>query len=206
MIKKIKNQIFDSFFNIKEKNDYLANNKLFGLWIYIMSDCIMFAVLFAVYAIIFNNLPVNFINHKIFNLSSVFFETLILLLSSLTCAMVTIEQNKKNIKMVYFYLIVTFFLGLLFLVIELNEFYNLFLEHHTPNKHAFFSIFFTLIGTHGVHIIFGLILILSIIYQIFKLGLTNIVQVRILCFSLFWHFLDIIWVCIFTLVYLNGVI
>lgn len=205
MTKKINNQISHSFLQNKEE-DNLKNNKLFGLWIYLMSDCIIFAVLFAVYAIIFNNLPINFINHKIFNLSSVFFETFVLLLSSLTCAMLTIDQNKKNKKMIYFYFIVTFFLGVTFLIIEINEFYNLFLENHTPNQNAFFSIFFTLIGMHGVHIIFGLILILSIIYQIFKLGLTDIIKVRILCFSLFWHFLDIIWICIFTFIYLNGVL
>lgn len=192
--------------SLKDKNHNLHNNKLFGLWIYLMSDCIIFAVLFAVYAIIFNNLPINFINHKIFSLSSIFFETFILLLSSLTCAMLVIEQKKKNIKMIYFYFIITFFLGIVFLIIEVNEFYNLFIENYTPDQHAFFSIFFTIIGMHGVHIAFGLILILSIIYQISALGLTKNIQDRILCFSLFWHFLDIIWVCIFTLIYLNGVI
>ncbi|WP_343154141.1 cytochrome c oxidase subunit 3 [Buchnera aphidicola] len=198
MIKKITNKIPYSC-----KDDHVQSNKLFGLWIYLMSDCVMFAVLFAVYAIIFNNLPVNFINHKIFHLSSIFFETCILLLSSLTCAMLTIAQDKKNIKMVYFYFIFTFFLGIVFLIMEGNEFYDLFIENYTPDKHAFFSIFFTIIGTHGIHIIFGLIFILSIIYQIFKLGLTHTIQTRILCFSLFWHFLDIIWICIFTFVYLN---
>ncbi|QCI18988.1 cytochrome o ubiquinol oxidase subunit III [Buchnera aphidicola] len=204
MTKKINSQILYPF--LKKKDEHIKSNKLFGFWIYLMSDCIMFAVLFAVYAIIFNNLPLNFISHKIFNLYYVLFETFILLLSSLTCAMLTIEQNKKNIKMIYFYFIVTFFLGMVFLVMEINEFYNLFIENYMPNKHAFFSIFFTIIGTHGIHIIFGLVFILSIIYQIFKLGLTYNVQVRILCFSLFWHFLDIIWICIFTFIYLNGVI
>nr|WP_248594377.1 cytochrome c oxidase subunit 3 [Buchnera aphidicola] len=171
-----------------------------------MSDCIMFAVLFAVYAIIFENLPENFFNHRIFNLSSVFVETCILLISSLTCAMLTIKQNKKNIKIIYFYLIITFFLGGIFLFMEINEFRNLFIENYTPNRHAFFSIFFTILGMHGIHILFGLILILSIVYQISKLGLTDTIKIRILCFSLFWHFLDIIWVCIFTFIYLNGVI
>ncbi|QCI17272.1 cytochrome o ubiquinol oxidase subunit III [Buchnera aphidicola (Aphis helianthi)] len=204
MTKKTKDQISYPFF--KKKDEKLHNNKLFGLWIYLMSDCIMFAVLFAVYAIIFHNLTINFISYKIFNLSSIFFETFILLLSSFTCAMLTIEKDKKNIKMIYFYLIITFFLGVIFLILEANEFYNLFIENYTPNQHAFFSIFFTIVGIHGIHIIFGLILLLSIIYQIFKLGLTNTIQIRISCFSLFWHFLDIIWVCIFTFIYLNGVI
>ncbi|QIQ41470.1 MAG: cytochrome o ubiquinol oxidase subunit III [Buchnera aphidicola (Aphis urticata)] len=202
MIKKIQNQILYPFFNTQQYSP--KSNKLLGLWIYLMSDCIMFAVLFAVYAIIFNNLPKNFINYTFFNLSSVFFETCVLLLSSLTCAMLTIEQNKKNIKMLYFYFMLTFFLGSIFLIMEINEFYNLLIENYTPNKHAFFSIFFTIIGTHGIHIIFGLVLILSIMYQIFKLGLTDTIKIRILCFSLFWHFLDIIWICIFTFVYLNG--
>ncbi|ALD15397.1 cytochrome o ubiquinol oxidase subunit III [Buchnera aphidicola (Aphis glycines)] len=204
MIKKVNNQTLSSLFN---KQKYIVkSNKLLGLWIYLMSDCIMFSVLFAVYAIFFHNLPEKFINHKIFNLSSVFFETCVLLISSLTCAMLTLEKNKKNIKIIYFYLMITFFLGVIFLVMEINEFRNLFIENCTPNKHAFFSIFFTILGVHGIHIIFGLILILSIIYQIFKLGLTDTITVRILCFSLFWHFLDIIWVCIFTFIYLNGVI
>ncbi|CAL4325347.1 Cytochrome bo(3) ubiquinol oxidase subunit 3 [Buchnera aphidicola (Protaphis terricola)] len=204
MIIKLKNNILDSSF--KNHSENIQNNKLFGLWIYLMSDCIIFAILFAVYTVIFNNLPINFINHKIFNLSSVFFETFILLLSSLTCSMLTVEQYKKNIKMIYFYSILTFFLGVIFIIIEINEFHNLFIENYLPNKHAFFSIFFTIIGTHGLHIFFGLILIFSIICQIFKLGLTKTIQTRLLCFSLFWHFLDIIWVCIFTFIYLNGVI
>ncbi|AYN24616.1 cytochrome o ubiquinol oxidase subunit III [Buchnera aphidicola] len=188
---------------IKEK---IRNNKLFGLWIYLMSDCIIFAVLFAVYAIFSSNFSTNFINHKIFNLSYVFFETFILLLSSLSCGMLTIQKNKKNIKIIYFYLFVTFFLGLSFLLMEINEFHELILEKFSPSQHAFFSIFFTLVGVHGAHVFLGLIFILSILYQLFNLGITETIRIRILCFSLFWHFLDIIWICVFTFVYLNGVI
>ncbi|CAL4325403.1 cytochrome o ubiquinol oxidase subunit III [Buchnera aphidicola] len=184
----------------------IKNNKLFGFWIYLMSDCIIFAVLFAIYAIVSSNLSINFIDNKIIDLSYVFIETFILLLSSLSCGILTVEINKKNIIKVYFYLFLTFFLGFLFLFMEINEFYHLFLKNYTPSRNAFFSIFFTLIGTHGIHVFFGLIFILSIFYQLFNLGMTDIIRMRILCFSLFWHFLDIIWICVFTFVYLNGAI
>lgn len=190
--------------NVEEKKT--ENNKLFGLWIYLMSDCIMFAVLFAVYAIISSNISTNLVYNKIFNLASVFLETFLLLLSSLSCGFVVLAMNKKNIKMIYSYLIITFILGLIFLLIEFNEFYDLLVNNFGPDQHAFFSIFFTLVGTHGVHIFFGLILIISIVCQIKKLGLTNSICTRILCLSIFWHFLDIIWICVFTFVYLNGAI
>lgn len=184
----------------------IKNNRLFGFWIYLMSDCIMFAVLFAIYAIISSNTSMNFIDNKIFNLSYVFIETFILLLSSLSCGILTITINNKNIVKVYLYLLLTFFLGSIFLLMEISEFYHLFLKNYGPSHSAFFSIFFTLVGTHGIHVFFGLIFILSILYQLFNLGITDFIRIRILCFGLFWHFLDIIWICVFTFVYLNGAI
>jgi cytochrome o ubiquinol oxidase subunit 3 len=196
----------DITLNVNTENKKLDNNKLFGLWIYLMSDCIMFAVLFAVYAIISSNIPINLISNKIFNLSFILLETFVLLLSSLSCGLIVIAMNQKNIKMIYLFLTITFCLGLLFLSMEINEFYELMERHLGPDKHAFFSIFFTLVGTHGIHIFFGLIFILSIFYQIQKLGLTDSIRTRISCFSVFWHFLDIIWICVFTFVYLNGAI
>ncbi|QCI23979.1 cytochrome o ubiquinol oxidase subunit III [Buchnera aphidicola (Macrosiphoniella sanborni)] len=182
----------------------LDNNKLFGLWIYLMSDCIIFAVLFAVYAIFSSNVTINLISNEIFNLSSVLLETFLLLLSSLSSGLIVIAMNKKKYQMLYCYLTITFILGFMFLCMEIYEFYELIKNNFSPDKHALFSIFFTLVGTHGVHIFFGLVLILSILYQLKNLGLTNTIYNRILCLSIFWHFLDIIWVCIFTFVYLNG--
>ncbi|QCI20596.1 cytochrome o ubiquinol oxidase subunit III [Buchnera aphidicola (Brachycaudus cardui)] len=205
MIDQKKNNILSDI-NFTIEKQKLRNNKLFGLWIYLMSDCIIFAVLFAVYAVISSNMSINLISHKIFHLSSVLLETFFLLLSSLSCGFIVIGMNKKDIKMIYSYLIITFLLGFAFLFMEINEFYELIEHDFSPNQHAFFSIFFTLVGTHGIHIFFGLILTLSIIYQITKLGLTDSVCTRILCFSMFWHFLDIIWICVFTFVYLNGVL
>ncbi|AHG59927.1 cytochrome o ubiquinol oxidase subunit III [Buchnera aphidicola] len=192
--------------NLTIEKQKLKNNKLFGLWIYLMSDCIIFAVLFAVYAIIYSNISIYLIPNRLFNLSSVLLETFFLLLSSLSCSFVVIGINKKNIKIIYSSLIITFFLGFAFLFMEISEFYELIENNFGPNKDAFFSIFFTLIGTHGVHVFFGLIIILSIFYQIRVLGLTYSICTRILCLSIFWHFLDIIWICVFTFVYLNGAV
>lgn len=192
--------------NLKVHDNKLEDKKLFGLWIYLMSDCIMFAVLFAVYAIISSNISIDLIDNKIFNLSSVLLETFLLLLSSLSCGFIVFSMHQKNMKMIYSCLIVTFCLGFIFLYMEINEFYELIIKNLGPDKNAFFSIFFTLIATHGIHIFFGLILILSIIYQMKRLGLTHSVCTRILCLSIFWHFLDIIWICVFTFVYLNGAI
>lgn len=202
--KKIKEETFDVHSNGKKY--HLNSKKLFGLWIYLMSDCIFFAVLFSVYAINTFHFPKYLLIDNFFNLPSVFLETFILLLSSLSCGMIVIEKNKKNIKMIYLYLIITFLLGLFFLSIEINEFYELIKQNYGPTKHAFFSSFFALIGMHGIHISIGLVWIVSMIYQLLRLGLTNNIRTRLLCFSLFWHFLDIIWICIFTFVYLNGVI
>nr|WP_144011089.1 cytochrome o ubiquinol oxidase subunit III [Buchnera aphidicola] len=190
--------------NISNKKS--ENNKLFGLWIYLMSDCIMFAVLFSIYAIISSNIDINIISNKIFNLSYVLLETFLLLLSSLSSGLTVTSMYKNKINMLFLYLILTFCLGLMFIFLEIYEFYKLIIDNLGPNQHALFSIFFTLVGMHGIHIFFGLILILSILYQIQKLGLTNIIYTRILCFNIFWHFLDIIWICIFTFIYLNGCI
>ncbi|ACL30264.1 cytochrome o ubiquinol oxidase subunit III [Buchnera aphidicola str. APS (Acyrthosiphon pisum)] len=201
---KFNNTILNS--NSSTHDKISETKKLFGLWIYLMSDCIMFAVLFAVYAIVSSNISINLISNKIFNLSSILLETFLLLLSSLSCGFVVIAMNQKRIKMIYSFLTITFIFGLIFLLMEVHEFYELIIENFGPDKNAFFSIFFTLVATHGVHIFFGLILILSILYQIKKLGLTNSIRTRILCFSVFWHFLDIIWICVFTFVYLNGAI
>lgn len=201
----IKNKITSNIIDINYKKK-INDKKLFGLWIYLMSDCIMFAVLFAVYSIISSTISIDFISNEFFNLPFILLETFFLLLSSLSCGFIVIFKNQKNILMVCFYLIITFFLGLCFLFMEIYEFYELIIKNFKPDQHAFFSIFFTLIGTHGIHVFFGLILILSILYQIRTLGFTESIKTRILCLSIFWHFLDIIWICVFTFIYLNGAI
>lgn len=203
MIKYENNNIASNIIDNSITKKKLDHNKLFGLWIYLMSDCIIFAVLFAIYVIFSSNITVNLMSHTTFNLSSIFFETCLLLLSSLSCGLIIVAMNQKKIHMIYCYLIITFGLGCAFLCMEMYEFYELICNNLGPDKHALFSIFFTLVGTHGIHIFFGLIFILSILYQLNILGLTNAIYNRILCLSIFWHFLDIIWICIFTFVYLN---
>ncbi|MBZ2279413.1 cytochrome c oxidase subunit 3, partial [Buchnera aphidicola] len=166
----------------------------------------VFSVLFAVYAIISSGVSLSSINHDFFNLPIVFFETFLLLLSSLSCGMMIVEMHQKNINLFFIYFLITFLLGFVFISMELIEFYHLIKNNFRPSTHAFCSAFFTLVGTHGLHVFCGLIWMLSIFYQIIKLGITETIRIRILCFSLFWHFLDIIWICVFTFVYLYGAI
>lgn len=194
MINKNKINIINDFNNIK-------SNNMFGFWLYLMSDCILFATMFAVYCVMRTNF---IIGAKIFNLKVVFLETLILLISSIFCGIIVLSAKYKRIKLIYISLLLTFFMGSLFLALEVYEFFNLIQLGYTPQKNGFFSSFFTLIGMHGMHIIVGLLWMIGLFFQIHKLYRNHIFYTRILCFSLFWHFLDIIWICIFTIVYLFG--
>lgn len=181
--------------------DIATNKKIFGLWIYLMSDCIFFATMFSVYAVMSNCLIIDF---HFFNLKIVFFETLILLLSSFTYGMLVINVKYNKLLFVYIFLIITFLLGSIFIGMELYEFYNLINSGFFPQKNGFLSSFFTLISIHGIHIVIGLLWMIGIFFQIIICHLNNIIYIRILCLGLFWHFLDIIWICVFTVVYLIG--
>ncbi|PPI87707.1 cytochrome o ubiquinol oxidase subunit III [Candidatus Pantoea edessiphila] len=183
----------------------IESNKIFGFWIYLMSDCIIFATLFATYAVMVNNTADGPSGKEIFELPFVLIETFLLLLSSVTCGMTVVSINKKNSNIVI-WLIITFLLGLGFISMELYEFHHLIEKGCGPDRSGFLSSFFTLVGTHGLHVISGLVWILVIIAQILKYGKRTSNITRILCFSLFWHFLDVIWICVFTVVYLMGVI
>ncbi|CAL4324786.1 cytochrome o ubiquinol oxidase subunit III [Buchnera aphidicola] len=203
----IRNKKINNCLNSTEKHHLdVRNNKLLGFWIYLMSDCIIFAILFAVYAIYSSSVSKYLIHLNFFKLSFILLETFILLISSLSCGIMGIAVSKKEIKKFFLYLFLTFVLGLLFVCMESYEFYELVMKNLGPSRHAFFSAFFTLVGIHGLHVFFGLMWILTIFYQVKKIGFTDCVCTRITCFSFFWHFLDIIWVCVFTFVYLNGVI
>lgn len=178
--------------------------KVFGFWIYLMSDCILFAVIFATYAVLMNNVADGPSGKEIFNLPYVLTETFCLLISSVTYGMAMLAQVKKQQKQVLTWLAVTFLFGLMFIGLEINEFHQLISEGHGPRQSAFLSAFFTLVGTHGLHVIVGLIWMVILMIQINHKGLTNINNTRLMCLSLFWHFLDIIWICLFTVVYLIG--
>lgn len=181
-------------------------NKIFGFWIYLMSDCIVFATLFIVYFVI-NRHNIYYPNGKdIFNIDLVLTETLILLLSSFSYSMSNLYFEDKKIKVFNIMSIFTLSLGILFIFIEFYEFYSLFLEGLTPSKSAFLSIFFTLIGTHGLHILFGTLWLSIMIIHVNRRGFINENIINLKCLGLFWHFLDIIWIFIFTFIYLFGII
>lgn len=184
----------------------LYSRTIFGFWLYIMSDCILFASIFSVYAVLCSNTGNIISNREIFTLPFVFIETFCLLLSSLTYGLATIHAKKLNPKKVMLWMSMTFILGTLFINMEIYEFYHLIKSGNGPCANAFFSSFFALIGTHGIHVIVGLIWIVIILIHIFQQGITYVNQIRLQCLSLFWHFLDIIWICVFTEVYLIGMI
>ena len=183
-----------------------GSNAVFGFWIYLMSDCVLFATLFATYAVLSGNIAGGPSGKEIFELPYVLVETFCLLISSFTYGMAMLAMNKGNQSSVMKWLGVTFLFGLAFIGMEVNEFAHLIHEGYGPDRSAFLSAFFTLVGTHGLHVTSGLIWMAVLMVQIVKNGLTAKNGTRLMCLSLFWHFLDIIWIFIFTIVYLMGAI
>ena len=179
-------------------------NKVFGFWIYLMSDCIIFATLFATYAVMVNNTAGGPAGKDIFELPFVLVETALLLLSSITYGMAVIGMNNGSKGAVNRWLALTFLFGLGFICMEIYEFHHLIAEGFGPDRSGFLSGFFTLVGTHGLHVTSGLIWMLVLMFQIAKNGLTATNRARVMCLSLFWHFLDVVWICVFTVVYLMG--
>lgn len=177
-----------------------------GFWCYLMTDCILFASLFLTYAVLHNSTFGGPTSKDLFDLSTAFTETMILLVSTVTCGFAMLTAVKGHTNRVILWLVATFLLGLSFLVIELNEFHHLVMEGHSWRVSAFLSAFFTLVGTHGTHISFGLLWIVVMIAQLKWQGITTDTFRRLVIFSLFWHFLDLVWIFIFTFVYLMGVI
>ncbi|KND50378.1 MAG: cytochrome o ubiquinol oxidase, subunit III [Parcubacteria bacterium C7867-007] len=176
----------------------------FGLWVYIMSDCILFASLFAAYAVLHTQTAGGPSGMELFDRSFVLVETLILLTSSFTCGLALLAARAKNSVGVWLSLLATFALGAVFLGMELSEFSMLVAEGHSWATSAFLSAFFTLVGTHGLHIAVGLLWLIALFIYLGVRGLTEKTMQRIVYFSLFWHFLDIVWICLFSLVYLLG--
>lgn len=179
---------------------------IFGFWIYIMSDCILFATIFATYAVLHNNTYGGPGAKELFSLPYVLIETFILLTSSFTYGLAMLAANKKNKAQVIFWLAITFILGLSFVIMELHEFANMVHEGNSWQRSGFLSAFFTLVGTHGLHVTCGLIWMINLIIQVMRHGVTSISMRKLSCLSLFWHFLDIVWIFVFTIVYLMGVI
>jgi cytochrome o ubiquinol oxidase subunit 3 len=181
-----------------------GSNSLFGFWIYIMTDCVLFASLFATYAVLHNNTFGGPSSKELFSLPFALSETLILLTSSFCCGLGILAAHQRQKQMVYRLFGLTFLLGLAFLGLELHEFAHLYHEGNSWRRSGFLSAFFTLVGTHGLHITTGLLWMGTMLVRISKRGLTDVSVRRLTMLSLFWHFLDIIWIFIFTVVYLMG--
>ncbi len=177
-----------------------------GFWMYLMTDCLLFATLFTTYAVLHNSTFGGPSSRDLFQLSTAFTETMILLLSSVTCGlgMLAALRNDKNRVLAWF--AVAFLLGSCFIATELFEFSHLIQEGHSWTRSAFLSSFFTLVGTHGLHVSIGLLWMLVVMMQVWRSGITVDTFRRLVVFSMFWHFLDLVWIFIFTFVYLIGVL
>lgn len=183
-----------------------ADIQAFGFWVYLMSDLVIFGVLFAVYFVMRGATFGGPTTKELFSLPSAFAETLALLTSSFTCGLALIASERGKANQAVGWLIATFALGAAFLSLELSEFGRFIAIGATPQYSAFLSAFFTLVGTHGLHISVGLLWIVIAIVQIKLRGLTAPIRSKIMRFALFWHFLDIVWIFIFSTVYLMGII
>ena len=176
----------------------------FGFWVYLMTDLILFATLFATYAVLRNNVYGGPNGAAIFDLPLVLVETMLLLTSSFTSGLMLLAAHHKKKATTIVWLLVTFLLGAAFLCIEIYEFTHLIHEGNGPGRSAFLSAFFTLIGTHGLHIAVGLLWLLVLVWQVARRSFSVHTIRKLTLFSLFWHFLDIVWIFIFTIVYLMG--
>ncbi|WP_163715698.1 cytochrome o ubiquinol oxidase subunit III [Mangrovibacterium lignilyticum] len=183
-----------------------AEIKTFGFWVYLMTDLILFSTFFATFAVLAKNYAGGPGAKELFELPFLFVETMLLLVSSVTFGFAVIAQQQGKQKQMLTYLVVTGLLGLGFLGMELYEFAHMIGEGAGPDRSGFLSAFFTLVGFHGLHVTFGIVWLTVMIIQIVKVGLTSGVESRLARLSLFWHFLDIVWVGVFTFVYLFGLV
>jgi len=183
-----------------------GSSTMLGFWMYLMSDCLIFACLFATYAVLGGNYAAGPGPKDLFDLSLVALNTAMLLFSSITYGFAMLAVEKNRIGATQGWLAITGLFGLAFLGIELYEFAHLIHEGATPMRSGFLSAFFALVGTHGLHVTFGIIWLVTLMVQVAKKGLIPANQRRLMCLSMFWHFLDVIWIGVFTFVYLMGML
>lgn len=176
----------------------------YGFWIFLLSDMVMFSCFFAAYAVLLGETNGGPSGAQLFNLPNVAVETTCLLLSSFACGMASIAAEERNHMWFQIAMTVTCVLGLAFLAIEFHEFADLVARGAGPSRSAFLSAFFTLVGCHGLHVSAGILWLLTMMAQVFTKGFRADILRRFLCFALFWHALDIIWVALFSVVYLLG--
>ena len=177
----------------------------YGFWIFLLSDIIMFSAFFAAYAVLKDGTADGPTGRQIFDLQNTAIETACLLASSFTCGMASLALGARKALAFYAAMSVTFLFGAVFLLLELIEFVGLVAQGAGPGRSAFLSSFFTLVGCHGLHVFCGLLWLLTMMAQVYAKGFRADIMRRVMCFSLFWHALDIIWVAVFTVVYLMGV-
>jgi len=176
----------------------------FGFWLFLLSDIVIFGALFAAYSVLSGETAGGPSGADLFDHKHVFIETLCLLASSVTCGFGSLAVQRAEAPSVYFWMVVTFLLGGTFLALELGEFRDLLARGAGPSHSAFLSAFFTLVGTHGLHVTIGLCWLVMMLMQVATLGFRPMVARRFFCFGLFWHALDIVWVGVFTIVYLGA--
>ncbi|MFT5535226.1 MAG: cytochrome o ubiquinol oxidase subunit 3 [Candidatus Paceibacteria bacterium] len=182
------------------------NGTTLGFWLYLMSDCLVFACLFAVYAVLGRNYAGGPTGAELFNLPLVALNTAFLLVSSITYGFAMLEMQRKRVRSTLIWLAVTGLIGVGFIGLEMYEFIHLIREGAGPQRSGFLTAFFTLVGTHGLHVLFGIIWLVTLMVQIGARGLTTENTRRLMCLSMFWHFLDVVWIGVFTFVYLMGVL
>ncbi|TYC56367.1 cytochrome o ubiquinol oxidase subunit III [Rhodobacterales bacterium] len=195
----------DTISILEEEEKKSLESREFGFWVYLMSDAVIFALLFATYVVLSNNSAAGPTAAQLFDLRHTAGETALLLISSLTFGYATISMSQGHSGRTVQWLLVTLVLGLGFLVMEMMEFRGMIEKGAGPETSGFLSAFFTLIGTHGLHVTMGAVGICVMIGQVLTKGLTLPVRSRLMRLGLFWHFLDIVWIGIFSVVYLPGV-
>jgi len=196
----------DVFYDLDEHEHPEGYSTMLGFWMYLMSDCLIFAMLFATYGVLGHSYAGGPGPRQLFELPLVALNTAMLLFSSITYGFAMLAMNQNKVGQTQLWLFVTALFGAAFLTIELTEFASLIHEGATPQRSAFLSSFFTLVGTHGLHVTFGLVWLFTLMVQIGRKGLIPANRRRLMCLSLFWHFLDVIWIGVFTFVYLMGML
>ncbi|PWW08522.1 cytochrome o ubiquinol oxidase subunit 3 [Paenibacillus cellulosilyticus] len=183
----------------------LESLKTFGFWIFLMTDVIIFGTLFAVYAVLRNNTAGGPTPEELFKMPGVIAETFILLTSSFTSGLAVLAMHAGKRNQLIGWLAVTFVLGAAFITLEVTEFIDMVHEGATIATSGFLSGFFTLVGTHGLHVSIGLIWMIGLMIQLRRRGITNVTKRKVEVLSLYWHFLDVVWIFVLTVVYLMGV-
>jgi cytochrome o ubiquinol oxidase subunit 3 len=189
-----------------EEHGHAEDTTMLGFWIYLMSDSLIFAVLFATYGVLGHRYAAGPSPAALFDLPLIALNTALLLFSSITYGLAMLEVERRRMGMTLFWLGVTGLFGLGFLVIELYEFTHLIEEGAGPQRSAFLSSFFALVGTHGLHVTFGIVWLVTLMFQLPMHGFIPDNHRRLMCLGMFWHFLDVIWIGVFTFVYLMGVL